>query len=129
MFVGLNGWFSLNKDHVVLWPVDSLSMCVCCTYLAELEPTVQRRLSSLDIHQFLWKEDLHSSYHTFLDTSPRASECSQRMQKFKEVEEEVSNARLLLRLPHQQKTMIYCVSNIVMFGATFKNAHSAPLYK
>ena len=78
--------------------VPPLSLLPCSTHFlppSALEQDVECCLSSLRLHDFLWREDRHATYETFLETSPSHSDCCLNVERFMEVEEKVSTAAYL----------------------------------
>ena len=55
----------------------------------DLEPVVDLAISSLRVHDFLWREDMHATYQTFLQTHPSLDHCWRHIERLVDVEKKV----------------------------------------
>lgn len=51
-----------------------------------MSPSIEECLQSLRLYDFLWQQDLHSSYQLFLSSKPALHECSSNVRNFMELE-------------------------------------------
>lgn len=51
-----------------------------------VSPSIEECLQSLRLYDFLWQQDLHSSYQLFLRSQPGVQQCSSHISNFMELE-------------------------------------------
>ncbi len=56
---------------------------------AGVSPSIEGCLQSLRLYDFLWQQDIHSSYQHFLNTQPNLDNCSSNVQNFVEMESKI----------------------------------------
>ena len=54
-----------------------------------VSPSIEDCLQSLRLYDFLWQQDVHSSYQQFLSSQPAFEDCSASVQNFMELEEKI----------------------------------------
>lgn len=57
-------------------------------------------VGSLRLFDYLWQQDLHSSYRQFLSTDPRQQTCCEQVHRFRDIERAV-------RPPHPLPSMLH----------------------
>lgn len=72
----------LNLQNCEKWPR-------CVFPLLGVSPSIEDCLESLRVYDFLWQQDLHSSYKLFLSSQPQIETCSSQVQNFMELEEKI----------------------------------------
>ena len=70
----------------------------CCYYSFNMlipcpnpgvSPSIEECLQSLRLYDFLWQQDLHSSYQLFLRSQPGLGQCSSHVHNFMELESKI----------------------------------------
>ena len=54
-----------------------------------MTPSIEECLQSLRLYDFLWQQDLHSSYQLFLSSTPRLDDCSSHVHSFMQLEDKI----------------------------------------
>lgn len=56
-----------------------------------MSPGIKKELKDLQQYDFLWQQDLHSSYSQFLDSKPGQKECCLHVESLLQLEKDLEN--------------------------------------
>lgn len=57
--------------------------------LTDVSPAIKQQLKCLLQYDFLWQQDLHSSYHQFLDSNPGEKDCCLHVESLLQLEKDI----------------------------------------